>query len=429
MPDIAYKSIDIIQSDQLERLQRQLKFVTAHSKFYQAHFKKHQVDIDQIKSLEELNLIPTIGKKELQAHYKDFWCVAPSQIRDYTNTSGTEGKPVTIPLSNTDLDRLAYNEMLSLACTGGDENEIYQLTTTIDRRFMAGLAYTLGARELGAGMVRTGPGIPQLQWQTIDELNTTALIVVPSFLVKLIDYAINNGIDYKNSSVKKAICIGEPIRNSDFSLNALGSRIKEAWDIELYSTYASSEMATAFTECSIGKGGHVLTDLIVVEILDEKGNKVPEGVAGELTITTLGVEGFPLVRFRTGDICAVHKEPCACGRTTPRLGPVIGRKHQMIKCKGTTCYPSAIYDVMDRIPEISHYQIELSLDNLGNDEVLIRYATNSPLEMGSLVNQLKAGIRFTPKLEALSVEMIMPMIFQEAKRKPVKMVDKRANSL
>ncbi len=429
MPEIAYKSIDVIKSDQLERLQRQLKFVAANSKFYQVHFKKHQINIDHIKSLDDLNFIPTVGKKELQGHYKDFWCVAPSQIIDYTNTSGTEGKPVTIPLSNIDLDRLAYNEMLSLACTGGDKNEIYQLTTTIDRRFMAGLAYALGARKLGAGMVRTGPGIPQLQWQTIEELNTTALIVVPSFLVKLIDYAIDNGIDYKNSSIKKAICIGEPIRNSDFTLNALGSRIKEAWDIELYSTYASSEMATAFTECDIGHGGHVLTDLIVAEILDEKGNKVPEGVSGELTITTLGVEGFPLVRFRTGDICAMHLEPCACGRKTPRLGPVIGRKHQMIKYKGTTCYPSTIFDVMDRIPEISHYQIELTLDHLGNDEVLIRYATNSNLELGSLVNQLKAGIRFTPKLEALSIDMIMPLIFQEAKRKPVKLVDTRANSL
>ncbi len=109
--------------------------------------------------------------------------------------------------------------------------------------------------------------------------------------------------------------------------------------MKLYSTYASTEMAASFTECSYGAGGHHHPELLIVEFLDGNDNPVPKGEAGELTITTLGVEGMPLLRFKTGDICHGHYETCKCGRKTMRVGPVIGRRNQMIKYKGTTLYP------------------------------------------------------------------------------------------
>ncbi len=420
------KSTEInIDVSQIELLKKQLDYVNTHSQFYQGHFKRHDFNPAEIKSLADLKKLPAIDKRDIQNDYKAFWCVNTEQIVDYTNTSGTEGKPITIPMTKADLERLAYNEKCSLQLTGGSSHEIYQLTTTIDRRFMAGLAYTLGAHKLGAGMVRMGPGLPELQWRTIDELQTTALIIVPSFLVKLISYAEEHGIDYKSSSIKKAICIGEPIREDDFSLNAIGRRIKDAWDIELYSTYASSEMATAFTECEEGMGGHLLPDLIIAEILDEEGNEVPDGQPGELTITTLGVEGFPLVRFRTGDICTKHSTPCACGCNTPRLGPVVGRKHQMIKVKGTTCYPPAIFNVLDNIPQISHYQVEISHDEFGNDQLLVRYAVSEDVSKKTLIEHFKSGIRLTPQLELISSQDLVPLIHQPSSRKPVKLVDLR----
>ena len=171
---------------------------------------------------------------------------------------------------------------------------------------MAGLAYFLGARELGAGIIRVGAGIPELQWDTILKFRPTYLIVVPSFLLKLTQYAEQNGIDVNTSGIKGAICIGEALREQDFSLNTLGKKIKSAWDIELFSTYASTEMSTAFTECSERQGGHLHPELIIVEILDENGKHVPDGQEGELVITTLGVEAMPLLRFRTGDIVIAH---------------------------------------------------------------------------------------------------------------------------
>ena len=99
--------------------------------------------------------------------------------------------------------------------------------TTIDRRFMAGMAYFLGLKQMGAGVVRVGNGMPEFQWDTIKRLKPTIAIAVPSFLLKLIEFAEQNNIDYKNCSIKKVVCIGEPIRNEDFSYNTLGKRITD----------------------------------------------------------------------------------------------------------------------------------------------------------------------------------------------------------
>src|SRR5690606_39718880 len=203
--------------------------------------------------------------------------------------------------TDVDLERLAYNEAISFACCGIGKEDVLQLMTTIDRRFMAGLAYFLGVRKLGASIIRVGAGIPELQWDSILKFKPSYLITVPSFLFKLIEYAEQHHIDVNASGVKGAICIGEPLRHQDFAFNNLSQRIKEKWAIELYSTYASTEMNTAFTECEYQQGGHHHPELIIVEILDDDNLPVEPDEVGELTITTLGIEGMPLLRFKTGD--------------------------------------------------------------------------------------------------------------------------------
>ncbi len=424
-PAIAYASIDEIKSYQNKRLQEAISYAAEKSEFYKAHFQKHGINFTDIRSLSDLAKIPPVCKKDLQANSKSFYCVEQRKIIDYCSTSGTEGDAITIPLSEKDLERLAYNEALSFLCAEGSRDEIYQLTTTVDRRFMAGLAYTLGARKIGAGMVRVGPGIPELQWKTILEIKPTALIVVPSFLLKLIEFAEQNRIDYRNSSIKKAICIGEPIRNDALQLNSLGKRIIEKWPIALYSTYASTEMATAFTECAVGRGGHFQPELIITELLDEQGSPVEDGVPGELTVTTLGIEAMPLIRFRTGDICRRYDEACACGRNTYRLGPILGRKNQVIKYKGTTLFPPVLGAVMDEFPEISHYVIEVASDEFGNDEIVVSYVATPLLDLHKLKNQFRTQARVIPQLEQTTLESITPIIFPAMSRKPVKFIDRR----
>ncbi len=427
IPEIETKSRNEIRKFQEEKLRELMQYLANNSPFYQKLFQEKGIDPDSIQRLEDLHKIPLTTKEDLQKNNDDFICVDKRKIIDYVTTSGTMGKPITFALTDKDLDRLAYNEATSFASAGVTEEDILLLTTTIDRRFMAGLAYFLGARKLGAGIVRVGSGLPALQWDTINRVSPTTLIAVPSFIFKLIAYAKKQGIDYKNSSIKKAVCIGESLRNPDFTLNTLGQKITDLWDIELYSTYASTEMSTAFTECDQGRGGHHHPELIIVEILDEKGKACKEGEAGEVVISTLGMEAMPLLRFKTGDICQWHQDDCGCGRTTLRLGPVIGRKKQMIKYKGTTIYPPALYNLLNEFEAISAFVIEVFTNEIGTDEIVVKAASKeaSPQFQKRIKDHFRAKLRVAPKVEFMDFETINKLRFPEMSRKPVLFFDKR----
>jgi phenylacetate-CoA ligase len=419
-----YITKDEIAAIQEKGLTELVAYVEAHSKFYQRVFDRHHIPYEEIKKPSDLSRLPFTTKDDLAYFNDDFLCVPKSEVADFVTTSGTLSDPVTFYLTAEDINRLAENESKSLQCAGGSSADIYQLMTTIDKRFMAGLAYLMGVQKMKAGMVRTGPGAPFLQWESIQRFNPTVLIAIPSFIPRLIDYAKANGIDYASSSVRSVVCIGEPIRNPDFSLNELGKRITSEWNVALYSTYASTEMGAAFTECEDGKGGHLNPELLILEVVDEAGKAVGNGELGEVVVTTLRVEGMPLLRYKTGDLCHVYYEECSCGRNSPRLGPVVGRKQQMIKFKGTTVFPPAIFDVLDMVAEIELYQVEVSKNDFGNDEITIilsdRLYNDSFVER---VNSLfKSRLRVTPHLRFISLNELNNKVFKQEKRKPEKLV-------
>ena len=427
IPEIEFKSVSEIKQFQEMKLQELMVYLSKNSAFYKKRFLETKIAFDDIKTLEDLTKIPVTTKEDLQQYNDDFICVDKSKIIDYVTTSGTTGKPVFFGLTDKDLDRLAYNEAISFACSKVTKNDTIQLMTTIDRRFMAGLAYFLGARKLGAGIIRVGAGIPELQWDSILKFKPTYLIAVPSFLLKLIEYAEKNNIDINKSSIKGAICIGEPLKNQDFTPNVLSQKINEKWNIELYSTYASTEMNTAFAECEHQIGGHHHPELIIVEVLDDNNEPVLNNQDGELVITTLGVEGMPLLRFKTGDVIKAHYNSCKCGRNSLRLGPVIGRKKQMIKYKGTTVYPPSMYNLLNDFPEIENYIIEIDANEIGTDKITIKLFTKK--ESKQLLNKLKdhfrAKIRVLPNLEFVSKEKIVNLMFPKMSRRPIFFIDKR----
>jgi phenylacetate-CoA ligase len=427
IPDIERRSKEEIKAYQESRLPELLIYLSNNSRFYSEKFRENKIDIHQIKTLEDLVKIPATSKEDLQRRTKDFICVEPVKIIDYNTTSGTLGEPVTFVLTGKDLDRLGYNEYLSLSCSDGKPEDIYQMMVTIDRRFMAGIAYFLGLRKMGAGIVRVGPGNTELQFDTFNRIKPTALITVPSYLVKMIDFAEENGVDINKTTVKKAVCIGEPIRSNDFTLNTLGKRITEKWDIKLYSTYASTEMGAAFNDCIHGLGGHHHPELIIVEFLDEKDQPVKENEPGEVVITTLGVEAMPLLRFKTGDICYHHSEPCGCGRNTMRIGPVIGRKQQMLKYKGTTLFPPAIYEILHEIDFVENYLIEVYTSELGTDEIVIKVGCKNKNEHYEKVikDHFRAKLRVAPEVQVLTPEQIIGLSSPEINRKPITFIDRR----
>jgi phenylacetate-CoA ligase len=428
IPEIEKKSTLEIKKFQEERLRELLQYLITHSPYYKKLFIEHQIDASQIKSLEDLQKLPVTTKDDIQNNNWEFLCIEKNAVAEFTATSGTLGNPVTIALSRKDLERLAYNEYISFCCANGTAKDCYQLMLTLDRQFMAGIAYYEGIRKLGATVVRIGPGLPQLQLESIQSLNPTVLVAVPSFLVKLIEFAGKENIDLNQTSVRSAVCIGESIRSPELGLSILAKKILDGWNIKLYNTYASTEMQTAFTECSAGTGGHLHPELIIVELLDDNNMPVEKGSPGEVTITTLGVEAMPLLRYKTGDISVAYDESCSCGRNTLRLGPVIGRKQEMIKLKGTTIYPPGIFNIMSEVDFVKDYAVEVITNELGTDELRIHIDADSSNKNEfeqKLKLIFKSRLRVVPEIILTSQNKLFEIHFRGNSRKVKRFLDNR----
>lgn len=391
-------------------------------------FAESGVDPRSIQTIEDLQRLPVTTKADLQKYNRDFFCVEPVKIIDYVTTSGTLGTPVTVGLTEGDLDRLSYNEFLSFSTAGCTPDDILQLMTTIDRRFMAGLAYFMGARELGMGVSRVGNGMPELQWDTIGRIGSTCGMVVPSFLMKLMAFAEKNGIDYRSSSLKKCVCIGEALRKPSGEFTSLGEAINSKWpELELYTTYASTEMQSSFTDCQYKKGGHLQPELIIVEFLGDDNKPVGPDEPGEVTITSIGIECMPLVRFKTGDVCYHTEEPCQCGRNTMRLSSVVGRKGQMIKYKGTTLYPPVLFDILDNIEGVENYVVKVQTNVLGTDDITAVVGTerNDEAFAKEIKDLFRSKVRVAPTVQFCSPAEVARIQLPEGSRKPIKFIDLR----
>lgn len=425
--NIAFLNQEEIKLKQLDMLRETLNYVQENSTYYQNAFTKAGVNPKAIGSIDDFKKLPFTTKDDLANNADDFVCIDRLKIADFTSTSGTTAEPVNVPLSFYDVSRLAYNEYQSFKTAGCTSDDVFQLSTTMDKRFMAGMAYYEGVRKLGAGLIRVGTSSPALQWDSILRYQPTVLIAIPSFVVKMLEYAESAGIDPNKTGVKKIIAIGQPIRKSDFSLNGIGKGIVSKWDVQLYSTYASTEMATAFTECNEGIGGHLQPDLVYAELLDEDGNEVKDGELGELVITTFAIEALPLIRFKTGDMLTRYSNSCNCGRNTLRLGPVIGRKNQRLKINGTTVHPSTLIPMLDAKIEPGGYLIELTNDAYGQDAMALLFNLEqvSEQEAEQLCREAFGLIRYTPSFKMVSTEDIKSRMKSILDRKPIKIIDSR----
>jgi phenylacetate-CoA ligase len=426
--EFQYLPQDRIKSFQETKLAEMLAYVNTHSRYYKDLFEREKIDISSIRRIEDLQQIPVTTKQDLQLRNMDFLCVSPAKVLDYVTTSGTLGEPVTFALTQSDLDRLALSEYLSYQICGCQKDDILQLMVTNDRCFMAGLASLLGSFRYESGIIRAGNGIPELQWNLIQRIHPTVCVCVPSFILKLIEFAGIRGFDYRRSSLKRAVCVGESLRYNDHTHNILGEKIHALWpELSLHTNYASTEMQSSFMECEKQCGAHHKPDLTIVEFLDDNNRPVTGDAQGEITISTLGVEGMPVLRFKTGDVCRHFIEPCACGRNSLRIGPIIGRKGQMIKYKGTTLYPMALYDILDNIPEVKNYIVEVYTNTIGTDSISIRVGSlnNSQAFVKQIKDLFRSKIRVAPDIIFEPVELIAQKQFPPTSRKLIKFFDYR----
>ena len=279
-----------------QALRKEIKYAVENSPFYKNHFSGYKIDG---MSMNDFRNLPFTTKHDVSKNNQDFYCISRKEIKEFVTTSGTSGSPITIPLSKTDLERLAINESIALTKMGFDKSDTFQLLVTLDRQFMAGIAYYSGILRMGATVLRNGPGGLIGQLKSIEDFNPTVLIAVPSFILKLVDFSKTNGFNLENSSVKAIVCIGEPIHNSDFTLNNIAQSIVDKWKVRLCSTYASTEMATAFYQCKNNLGCHNNDDLIFTEVLNENGEQVASGEIGEIVVTTIGIQAALIRRNLT----------------------------------------------------------------------------------------------------------------------------------
>lgn len=416
-----------IDARQNALLRKHLAYLAERSRFYSAMFAEHGIDPDAVRTAADLPGLPCTVKNDLASRPDDFLCVDRDEVIDYSLTSGTTGEPVAMLQTRQDLDRVGFNEELSFRVAGIGPSDRVLVAATLDRCFMAGLAYFLGLQRLGASVIRGGSSSIAALEELVRRHRPSAIVGVPTLLLELGKRLSADGHEPADAGVRRLVCIGEPIRSADLGLSALGRALQEMWGAAIHGTYASTEMATAFTDCDAGRGGHVQPDLIVVETLDDAGDTTTE--PGEVVATPLGVTGMPLLRFKTGDIAKLHVEPCACGRTTPRLGPIVGRKSQMLKVRGTTVYPPAIFGVLQEIDGISGYYLEVFDTYELAEEIRLVVGTASELSAAAIAEKIAARTRVKPQVVLASPTAVREKTVQEGKRKPVTFFDRRNAAL
>lgn len=411
----------------LELLRRHLA-QAARAPYYKQLFAENGIRPDALTSLDDLRNIPFTDRKALDEHGSRLQTVPDEQIVDLSLTSGTTGPPVKVPYTAADLERLAFNEAMAFWGAGVRPQDICQIAVTLDRCFIAGLAYYEGLVRLGAKTIRSGPGQPARQWELIKTLRPTVLVGVPTFLLQTAKWALEHGHDPARAGIRLLVTIGEPIRRPDFSLTPLGQNLTELWQCGIRSSYGATELETGATECGSEKGGHIHPEMSIIEIIDEQGNVLGDGQPGEMVFTPLGVEGFPLIRFKTGDITRKYSGECGCGWKTPRIGPIEGRVAQRLKVKGTTIYPESIFHVLQEIAEIDASFVEVRSAFDLSDEIRVVVGSRKDVSEREISSLLQARLRVRPEVSILDTGEVHNIMFMDGGRKPKRFFDLRRES-
>lgn len=427
LPRLGFASGEEIAEQQGWLLRQHVEFLADRSPYYRRRFSELGIEVQQIRTLADLPRLPLTGKEDLARYAANMVAAPEVDLVDLCLTSGTTGPAVALPQSRQDLERVAYNEETAFRMAGLTADDRVLLAVALDRCFMAGLAYFLGLARIGALAIRGGTALLPALVELVLKQRPTAIVGVPTLLLRLATDLQNQGVDVTALGVRRLICIGEPVRIGALKLSRLGSKLADAWGATVYGTYASTEMATAFTDCEYGVGGHLLPDLMIVEIVDEDGVPLPPGEVGEVVATPLQVTGMPLLRFRTGDLARLHSDPCSCGRQTPRLGPIVGRKAEMLKVKGVTLFPQAVHTALQDLEGLVGCCLEVRSDYEQSDLLTVVVGLADGIgDAASIADLISARTRVRPEVRIVTPEIWREMTWRSGRRKPQLFFDYRA---
>lgn len=375
-----------------------------------------------MRSLADLKRVPFTTKDDLRSAYP--WGLLAVDRKDVVRlhaSSGTTGIPTVIYHTRADIDNWTELVARSLVAVGCDEGDVFQNMMTYGL-FTGGLGLHYGGERLGMMVIPISGGNTKRQFGMMRDFGSTVVHATPSYMLHLHSKFQEEGVRRSELSVRKALVGAEP-HSED-----VRRKIEAAWGIEAYNSYGLSEMngpGVAF-ECERKEHMHVWEDNYVLECVD-RDSLLPQadGKVGEIVMTTLRREATPLLRYRTRDLSVVHAEPCACGRTSRRIGRILGRTDDMLIINGVNVFPGQIEEAIMRMREVgNNYQIIVekvgALDQLTvKTEVGEGVSIDDPRVLDALkrriADNLKASISINPRVE-LHEPGFLPVYEGKAKR-------------
>jgi phenylacetate-CoA ligase len=340
---------------QLKRLQKLVRAVYSNVPFYNALYDEHKVKPADIKTLDDIARLPFITKIDFRNNYPFGLLAVPmDKVSRIHASSGTTGKSTVAAYSKKDIDTWSDILARGLATGGVKPGDILQNALGYGL-FTGGLGFHYGAERLGATVIPSATGNTKRQLSLMQDLGTTVLACTPSYALILIETAREFGIDFKKTKLRLVFCGAEPWSEQ------MRRDIQEGLGVPAIDNYGLTEVigpGVSF-ECEYQDGLHIPEDHFLTEIIDSAtGKPLPYGAEGELVITSLTKEAYPVIRFRTRDIASLNPEPCRCGRTSLRMSRVTGRSDDMLIVRGVNVFPSQIEATLLEIDGVSpHYQI------------------------------------------------------------------------
>jgi phenylacetate-CoA ligase len=331
---------------QLERLQATLNRVYKNVSFYRKKFDEIGFQPEDLVELNDLQKLPFTSSRDISDAYPyGFFAVPLREVVRVHSSSGTAARPIVVGYTRQDLRTWSQLVARILTAGGVTADDVVQVTINYGL-FTGGLGIHYGAELVGASVLPTSVGRTERQVKIMQDYRTTVLVATPSYALVIADRMEKMGVDAKTLSLKCALLAGEPWTEE------MRSEIEERLYVRATDNYGLSEVMGPGVagECVHQNGMHLNEDHFIAEVIDpESGKRLEEGEVGELVISTVTKEAFPLIRFRTGDLCALGYGPCACGRTLGRMSRVHGRTDNVLIIKGVNIIADRVGDVLHEI--------------------------------------------------------------------------------
>jgi phenylacetate-CoA ligase len=416
-----------IEQLQLERLQSTLNRVYRNVSFYKKRFDLLQILPDEIQSIKDLSQFPLTAKEDLRESYPYGMFALPlREVVRIHSSSGVTGKPTVTGYTRNDLHHWSQLTARVLSAGGVTKDDVVQITFKYGL-FTGAFGLHHGAELIGASVIPMSTGNTSKQILIMQDYKTTALVGTPTYALLLARHRETQGIDPKSFSLKLGLFGGEPCPES------MRREIEERLFINATDNYGVSEVMGpgVSAECECKNGLHIYEDHFIPEIIDPQTLQVlPSGAEGELVLTTLSKEAFPLIRYRTRDVTSLDYSPCPCGRTLVRMKKVLGRTDDIIIIKGVKVFPSQVESILLEVEAVEpRYQIIADrVEGMDTLEVKVemneRVFSDQIKNLQNIASQIERKLRETVGVSA-KVKLVAPESLQPLQGKALKVIDRR----